>query len=270
MLKVIKGGVESVVEDWPGRLGYLDNGMASSGAFDPVALGLANVCVGNAPGEAGIEIAGGYFEGEFADDAVVALAGTDMGATVNGQAVPMFEAFKVERGDQIKFSHFGDVGFRAYIALAGGVDVPVYLNSKATCVFGSYGGFEGRRLQPADEIEVGKPADSLDGLVGHKIRDDKRPRLNRQYALRAVPGPNCSPDYVTEAGMDFLFSTALKTSLTSNRSAVSTRRDSCGPGFLRAQGRRRRRQPPFERARPCLRDPRHDERLWQHSNSAHC
>ena len=219
MLKVIKGGVESVVEDWPGRLGYLDNGMASSGAFDPVALGLANVCVGNPPGEAGIEITGGYFEGRFDDDAVIALAGTDMGATLNDQPLPIYEAVKVAKGDHIKFSHFSDRGFRAYLALAGGVDVPVYLGSKATCVFGSYGGFEGRRLQPGDEIKVGKPSSGLDGLAGRTIRADKRPRIERELTLRAIPGPNCSPDYVTEAGMDYLFSNAFKTSLTSNRSA---------------------------------------------------
>jgi 5-oxoprolinase (ATP-hydrolysing) subunit C len=220
MLKVIKGGVESVVEDWPGRMGYLDNGMASSGAFDPAALGLANVCVGNASGEAGIELAGGYFEGEFADDAVIAIAGTDMGATVNGQPAPMYEAFKVVKGDKIKFSHFGDVGFRAYMALAGGVDVPVYLDSKATCIFGSYGGFDGRRLEPGDEVKIGKASGSLDSLTGRKIKADKRPRLEREFKLRAVPGPNASPDYVTEAGMEYLFSNAFKTSLTSNRSAV--------------------------------------------------
>ena len=220
MLKVIKGGVESVVEDWPGRMGYLDNGMASSGAFDPVALGLANVCVGNPPGEAGIEMAGGYFEGEFDDDAVVALAGTDMGATLNGQPVPVYEAFKVKKGDQIKFSHFGDVGFRAYMALAGGVDVPVYLDSKATCIFGSYGGFEGRRLEPGDEVKMGKPSGSLDSLVGRKIKADKRPKLEREFKVRAMPGPNSAPDYVTQEGMDYLFGKSFKTSLTSNRSAV--------------------------------------------------
>ena len=124
MLKVIKGGVQSVVEDWPGRVGYLDNGMASSGAFDPVALGLANICVGNAPGEAGIEIAGGYLEGQFADEAVFALAGTEMGATVNGEPVPLYESFKVSKGDQIKFSHFGDGGFRCYMALQAASTCP--------------------------------------------------------------------------------------------------------------------------------------------------
>jgi biotin-dependent carboxylase-like uncharacterized protein len=219
MLKVIKGGVQAVVEDWPGRVGYLDNGMASSGAFDPVGLGLANICVGNAPGEAGIEIAGGYFEGEFADDAVFALAGSDMSATVNGQPVSTYEAVKVAKGDKIKFSHFGDGGFRGYLAMAGGVDVPAYLGSKSTCVFGSYGGFEGRPLAPGDEIKVGKASASLDGLVGRKIRADKQPALERVFKLRAMPGPNSAPDYVTEEGMEYLFSNVFKTQLTSNRSA---------------------------------------------------
>jgi biotin-dependent carboxylase-like uncharacterized protein len=219
MLKVIKGGIESVVEDWPGRVGYLDNGMASSGAFDPVALGLGNVCVGNAPGEAGIEIAGGYFEGEFADDAVIALTGTDMQATVNDQPVPIYEAVKVKKGDAIKFTHFGDVGFRAYLTVAGGIDVPVYLGSKSTCIFGSYGGFEGRKLEPGDEVKIGTPSADLDSLVGRKIKEGKRPQMDREWQLRSIPGPQASPDYVTEQGMEQLFSEPFKVSLTSNRSA---------------------------------------------------
>lgn len=219
MLKVIKGGVESVVEDWPGRVGYLDNGMASSGAFDPVALGLGNVCVGNDPGEAGIEIAGGYFEGRFEDDAVIAVTGTDMGATVNEQPIPMYEAVKVAKGDAIKFSHFGDLGFRGYLTVAGGIDVPVYLGSKSTCIFGSYGGFEGRKLQPDDEVKIGAPSADLDSLAGRKIRDDKRPKMEREWHLRAIVGPNAVPDYVTEQGMEHLFSEPFKVSLTSNRSA---------------------------------------------------
>lgn len=219
MLKVIKGGVESVVEDWPGRVGYLDNGMASSGAFDPVALGLGNVVVGNAAGEAGIEIAGGYFEAAFDADAVIAVTGTDMQAAVNGQTIPMFEAVRVGGGDQIKFVHFGDVGFRAYITVAGGIDVPPYLGSKSTCVFGSYGGFEGRKLQPGDEIKIGRPSASLDSLTGRRIKGDRRPTLAREFVLRAMPGPNAAPDYVTEEGMEQLYSEAFKVSLTSNRSA---------------------------------------------------
>lgn len=136
MLKIINGGIETLVEDWPGRLGYLGKGMSASGSFDNVGLGLANVLVGNPSGEAGLEITGGFFEAEFTDDHVIAITGTDMQPTINGQPVPMYTSLKVSAGDKIKFLHIGTTGFRSYLAVAGGVDVPAYLGSKSTCIFG--------------------------------------------------------------------------------------------------------------------------------------
>lgn len=219
MLKVINGGIETVVEDWPGRIGYLDNGMASSGAFDNVALGLANVVVGNPPGEAGIEIAGGYFEAEFGSDAVISFTGTDMKPTVNGDPIPMWESVAVKKGDVLKVSHFGEFGFRSYLAVAGGIDVPVYLGSKSTCLFGSYGGFEGRKLQEGDVLKFGAPSRSLHSLTGRKVKKEAIPVYSREWVLRAMPGPNSCPDYLTEEGMDFLFSNSFKIQHSSNRSA---------------------------------------------------
>jgi len=168
MLKVINGGVETLVEDWPGRLGYLGKGMASSGAFDNVALQFANLLVGNVPGEAGLEITGGYFEAEFVDNGVISLTGTDMKPTINDQPVPMWEAMAVNQGDKIKFGHFGEFGFRTYMGIAGGIVIPEY---------------------------------------------------TREWRLRATPGPNAAPDYVTKEGMDFLFEHSFKVQHTSNRSA---------------------------------------------------
>ena len=78
----------------------------------------------------------------------------------------MWESIPVSKGDVIKFSHIGPYGFRSYLAVAGGIDVPPYLNSKSTCIFGSYGGFEGRKLEAGDEIKFGKPAQNLSGLIG--------------------------------------------------------------------------------------------------------
>lgn len=219
MLKIVKGGIEAVVEDWPGRLGYLGKGMAPAGAMDNVALGFANLLVGNPPGEAGIEIAGGYFEAEFETGAVISVTGTDMKPTINGQPIPMWESIEVEKGDVIKFNHFGEYGFRAYIGVAGGIDVPVYLGSKSTCLFGSYGGFEGRKLQPGDVLKFGKPAQELKNLAGRKLREGVIPEYEREWTVRAIPGPNTSPDYVTEEGMDYLFSHAFKIQYSSNRSA---------------------------------------------------
>jgi biotin-dependent carboxylase-like uncharacterized protein len=219
MLKVINGGVETVVEDWPGRIGYLDNGMAASGAFDNVALGFANLLVGNPVNEAGIEIAGGYFEAAFATDTVMALTGTDMKPTLNGQPIPLWESLKVKKGDVIKFGHFGEFGFRSYIGVAGGIDVPVYLGSKSTCIFGSYGGFQGRKLQAGDILKFGKPSVALKSFKVRKVKKERIPQYEREWRMRAIPGMNAYPDYVTKEGMDYLFEHAQKIQHSSNRSA---------------------------------------------------
>jgi len=219
MLKVINGGVETLVEDWPGRLGYLGKGMASSGAFDNVALQFANLLVGNAPGEAGLEITGGYFEAEFSEDGVISLTGTEMKPEINGQPVPNWESMLVSKGDHIKFGHFGEAGFRTYMGIAGGIDVPPYLGSKSTCIFGSYGGFEGRKLQPGDILKCGKSARNLKDLSERKLRKDVIPEYANEWRLRATPGPNAAPDYATKEGMDYLFDHSFKVQHTSNRSA---------------------------------------------------
>lgn len=219
MLKVINGGVETVVEDWPGRIGYLDNGMAASGAFDNVALGFSNLLVGNPVNEAGIEIAGGYFEAGFDMDTVIAVTGTHMKPTLNGQLIPLWESIAVKKGDVIKFGHFGEFGFRSYMSVAGGIDVPVYLGSKSTCIFGSYGGYQGRKLQAGDVLKFGKPSKALKGIPERKVKKECIPPYEREWRMRAVPGPNAYPDYMTQEGMDYLYEHAHKIQHSSNRSA---------------------------------------------------
>jgi 5-oxoprolinase (ATP-hydrolysing) subunit C len=219
MLRVIKGGIETLVEDWPGRLGYLGKGMSASGAFDNVALGLGNILVGNMAGEAGLEITGGFFEAEFGDDTVIAVTGTDMQPSINDEKIPMWESVAVSKGDHIKFLHIGPLGFRSYMAIAGGIDVPAYLGSKSTCIFGSYGGFEGRKLKAGDVVKTGTPKASLSELSANRLNEGVIPKYTNNWVLRAIPGPNTSPDYATEEGMDHLFSRNSKIQHTSNRSA---------------------------------------------------
>ncbi|MCZ6772230.1 MAG: aminopeptidase, partial [Proteobacteria bacterium] len=86
MLEVIKPGLETSVQDWPGRVGYWNQGFPPSGPMDSWSFRLANVLVDNAPGDAGLEC---QFIGpvlKFRRDTIIALTGADMQATIDGQA----------------------------------------------------------------------------------------------------------------------------------------------------------------------------------------
>ncbi len=236
MLKVINGGIETLVEDYPGRLGYLGKGMAPSGAMDNLALRLANLIVGNPLNEAGLEVAGGYFEAEFNIDTLISITGSDMKPTINGEPVPMYEAIGVKAGDVLKLDHFGKTGFRTYIAIAGGIDVPVYLGSKSTCLFGSYGGFKGRKIQASDVLSFGKPSKDIKKLAGRKLKEIYIPKYTNEWEIKVMCGPNTCPDYITEEGMDYLFSHPFKIQLSSNRSAYRLEEINIDNFFARKDG----------------------------------
>ncbi|MDR1043094.1 MAG: biotin-dependent carboxyltransferase family protein [Clostridiales Family XIII bacterium] len=218
MIKVINAGIEILVEDWPGRLGYMGLGMAAAGAMDNLALQLGNIIVGNETTAAGLEIAAGYCEFEFTKDGIIAITGTDMSPELNDEPFPLWQAAAVKTGDRLKLSHFGDVGFRAYLAVRGGIDVPLYLGSRSTCIFGSYGGFEGRKLEAGDDLSVYEASEE-GGVAGRKLNPKYMPEYANVWELRTVTGPNAVPDYVTEEGMDYFFSTQFKVSHNANRSA---------------------------------------------------
>lgn len=219
MLKIKNGGIQCLVEDWPGRLGYLGAGMAPSGAMDNVALEFGNLLVGNDNGEAGIEIVVGLLQAQFEEDAVIALTGCDMKPMINGKNVPMWESIAVKKGDEIKFASYGEKGFRSYLTVAGGIDVPVYLGSKSTCLFGSYGGYEGRSLKTGDVVMFGKANQNSKNQIGRKVKPEAIPKYENMIELKIILGMNAYPDYVSEEGIDYLLSTPMKFSVNSNRSA---------------------------------------------------
>lgn len=217
MIKVIHGGMQSLVEDWPGRLGYNGQGMSASGAMDNVALQMGNLLLGNPLGEAGIEIAAGLFSCEFERDGVVAITGGDMGPTLNEKPINNWESVFVKSGDVLKMSPYRS-GFRAYLTVAGGIDVPAYLGSKSTCIFGNYGGYEGRPLKAGDVLKAGASKYKWNGA--RRIDSKEIPQYEHIVSLRAIPGMNAAPDFVSEKGMEYLFEHEFPVSLNANRSAI--------------------------------------------------
>ncbi|MDW8084460.1 MAG: biotin-dependent carboxyltransferase family protein [Candidatus Caldarchaeum sp.] len=215
-LTVVAPGIQAVVEDWPGRIGYYKYGLCISGAADHLTHRIANILVGNSPQEATIEIAGGLFECEFGADTVISICGANLGPTINDSPVPMWESIYVRRGDRLKFSYPKDYGFRAYVAIAGGIDIPLFFGSKSTCLWGKYGGYNGRALQKGDVLRIGTKTDRA--LVGRRARRDKIPKYERLWSVRVVPGPTASPEFVSDTGFEKLYSTTFKVDRNSDRS----------------------------------------------------
>jgi biotin-dependent carboxylase-like uncharacterized protein len=153
-IKVLKPGLATTVQDL-GRPGYYHIGIPLSGGMDRHALAAANLLVGNEEGAAVLEAVFMGPELEFTDDALVAITGAELPPKLDGEPRETWTSFKVKRGQKLSFD-FLKQGARGYIAIAGGIDVPLVLGSRSTYALGALGGFKGRKLEAGDELPIGK------------------------------------------------------------------------------------------------------------------
>ena len=182
-IKVQHQGLATSVQDL-GRPGYFHLGIPLGGAMDRLALKAANLLVGNDEGAAGLEA---VFIGpklEFTEDAMVAVTGADMPIKVDGEEKPGWTAFKVKAGQVLTFD-FLKTGARIYIAVSGGIDVPLALGSRSTYAIGALGGFKGRPIAAGDELPVGTAGKAVEGK---SIPDNLRRRPGMPAELRVLPG----------------------------------------------------------------------------------
>lgn len=153
--KVLRPGLLSSLQD-VGRIGYQKYGINVSGAMDVLSLRLANILVGNKETEAALEITLTGPTLEFLSDSLIAITGGNLSPVIDGVAVKMNRPVAVIAGSVLKFGAC-KTGCRAYLAVAGGYDVPEVMGSKSTYLRGGLGGYEGRALQKGDLVDCGKP-----------------------------------------------------------------------------------------------------------------
>ncbi len=184
-IKVRQPGLLTTVQD-AGRIGDYALGMPPSGAMDAFSYQVGNYLVGNEDGAAGLEIT--YFgpELEFTEDAVIALTGAEIPPKINGGECPTWEALQIKAGDVLSFDYLKN-GARSYLSVAGGIDVPEFLGSRATYTLIGLGGFEGRALAEGDEVAVGA-SNGSSSRVGKKVDDEYIPRFGREAELRVIIG----------------------------------------------------------------------------------
>jgi len=184
-IKVLKPGLATTVQDL-GRPGYYHIGIPLSGGMDRHALAAANLLVGNDEGAAVLEAVFMGPELEFTADAMVAVTGAELPPKLDGKPVEGWSSFKVEAGQKLAFD-FLKKGARAYIAVAGGIDVPLVLGSRSTYALGALGGFKGRKLEAGDELPVGSA--TADVKEGRSIAESLRSLpVGMPTELRVMPG----------------------------------------------------------------------------------
>lgn len=182
-VKVIAPGLATTVQDL-GRPGYYHLGIPISGGMDRLALRAANMLVGNDEGAATLEAVFMGPELEFKRDAVVAVTGAELTPKVDGAARETWTSFGVKSGQVLSFE-FLKAGARAYVAISGGIDVPVVLGSRSTYPLGALGGFKGRSLQASDELPLGA---SNGAKEGRTVARNLRRSPGKPAELRMLPG----------------------------------------------------------------------------------
>jgi antagonist of KipI len=151
---VQRAGFLTSVQD-VGRTGFRQFGVSTSGALDPFALRVANLLVGNDEDAAGFEITLGGLQLRFEDERIAAWCGGEFDVQIGSRALPAGHVAHLQAGDELKFGR-AQIGCRCWLAISGGIDVPVVLGSRSTDLRASFGGFDGRALRDEDIIPLSK------------------------------------------------------------------------------------------------------------------
>jgi len=215
-IEVLDGGTQSTVQDWPGRSGYWSVGVPPSGPCDALALRLGNRMLGNAEGAAAIEmtLTGGRFR--FRSTTRIALAGADMQARCAGRELQNWAVHEIAAGAELVFAPVRGNGSRAYLCVAGGIDVPSYLGSSSTFTLGRFGGHGGRALRSGDVLHPGTDSAQAPAALPQALQ----PSYAECWTLRVIYGPHGAPDFFTEQDINTFFATDWEVHYNSSRTGI--------------------------------------------------
>ena len=209
-ISIIDPGLLTTVQD-DGRWGHQSSGVPVCGAMDWVAYRTANALVGNAPGAAVLEATLAGPKLRFEQRTTFAVAGADLGATLDGARVPHCTAVSSPAGSVLRFAN-RVFGARAYLAMDGGIDVPRVLASRSTHVLTRMGGWHGRALMQGDRLGLG----SSGAAVGRRPTPEATAYGRGGGArLRVIPGPQT--DHFPSHALDTLEQTRFIVSPQSSR-----------------------------------------------------
>ena len=242
-IDVVDGGIQSTVQDYPGRLGLWAVGIPPSGPMDAYAHRMANHLLDNQTDAATLEMTLQGAQLRFNIDCRIALAGADMGALVLGadgvvrRALANWQVHGIAAGETLQCGAVVGAGVRAYLAVEGGIDVPFYVGSRATFTLGNFGGHAGRALRAGDVLHVrhqdhpgayAAPANAAQqvSILGSALKNrvtapaTQIPVYGTAWAIAVHYGPHGAPDFFTDADIEMFFATGWQVHFNSSRTGV--------------------------------------------------
>ncbi|KAK8091910.1 urea carboxylase [Apiospora hydei] len=226
-IDVLAGGAYTLVQDYPGRP-TIGRGFGHGGPMDPVAFQLANALVGNPLGTEGLEITLTGPDLLFLGDAVVALTGAAMSATLDGDdsAFPMWTRVRISAGQRLTIGKtLSESGCRAYLAVYGGfLNVAEWFGSKATVPMTLVGGYQGRPIRAGDLLKIVEklPTELAGSASGSPVSVPKSLLPNYAHEcweLQVMHGPYCE-DYLTKEDLTMFYSTTWEISHNAARGGI--------------------------------------------------
>lgn len=230
-LEVVDGGAHTTVQAYPGRLGYWSVGVPPSGPMDDVSFRLGNRLLGNGEGTIGLEITVQGPTLEFGIETDVLLAGAcEVSLERRGAITPFtpWQRISVMAGDVLRVGRVTD-GVRAYLLIAGGLDVPEVMGSAATFTLGGIGGLNGRSLAPGDVLRLASAGSSVE-----PCRTSGKTEPKARHVLRVTMGPHCTEDFISSTGIQEFLDAEWTVHYHSNRTGV--RLVGPRPDWARADG----------------------------------
>jgi biotin-dependent carboxylase-like uncharacterized protein len=205
VIEILEPGALATIQDL-GRDGHVALGVGESGAADRGSFRLANRLVGNAESAAAIELTYGGFRARFNQSVVIALTGASCAVTVGERMAAINGPIWVAAGQELVVG-LPTEGLRTYVAVRGGIDVPMVLGSRCTDVLSGIGP---QPLRAGSMLATGTQTVNFPN-----VDIAPRPALRSDVTLGVLPGPR--DRWFTPAALTILCSTKYSVTSESNR-----------------------------------------------------